>query len=161
MCVRVNYARWDELDPTAEPRTISTGYAGGVHWAIRAGCDGAGVLSTVVTYTCEGVPATFSVLGASLHNGQLLSMWVGRERGARPFLLLRTAPVVTRASAVLASGNRREVKLSPVIEDFRLRFGGVPLPKDDPLVSVEISGPPGGPQAVDLWRPPRPPVASQ
>jgi hypothetical protein len=155
MVVQVNYVRLDELDLTADPQAVSEGYADGVHWTIRAACDDAGVLSTAVTYTCQGVAATFSVLGASLHNGQLLSMWVGRERDARPFLLLRAAPVVTHATAVLASGARREVGLSPVVEDFRLRFGGVPLPEDDPLASVELSGPPGGTQVIELWRPPR------
>jgi hypothetical protein len=156
----VNYVRLDELDLAVDPWPVSEGFADGVHWTIRAECDDAGVLSTIVTYTCHGVAATFSVLGASLHNGQLLSMWVGRERDARPFLLLRAAPVVTRATAVLASGARHEVSLSPVVEDFRLRFGGVPLAEDDPLVSVELAGPPGGVQVVDLWRPPRmvPPV---
>ena len=155
MVVQVNYARLDELDLTADPRAVSEGYADGVHWTIRAECASAGVLSTVVTYASEGVAASFSVLGASLHNGQLLSMWVGRERDACPFLLLRTAPVVTHATAVLASGDRREVAMSRVVEDFRLRFGGVPLPEHDPLASVELSGPPGGTQVIDLWRPPR------
>ncbi len=151
----MNYARLDELDLAVDPQPVSEGFADGVHWTIGAECDDAGVLSTVVTYTCRGVTATFSVLGASLHNGQLLSMWVGRERDARPFLLLRAAPVVTHATAVLASGARREVTLSPVVEDFRLRFGGVPLAEDDPLVSVELAGAPGGVQVVDLWRPPQ------
>ncbi len=151
----MNYVRLDELDLAAQPRTVSEGYADGVRWSIRAECDRAGVLRTVVTYTCGDAGATFGVLGASLHNGQLLSLWVGREQNARPFLLLRTAPVVTRATAVLASGDRHEVALSPVIEDFRLRFGGVPLREDDPLASVELAGPEGGPQVVELWRPPR------
>jgi len=151
----VNYVRLDELDLASDPRAVSAGFADGVHWFIRAECDRAGVLRTVVTYTREGASASFSVLGASLHNGQLLSLWVGRERDARPFLLLRTAPVVTRATAVLASGDRHEVALSAVIEDFRLRFGGVPLREDDSLTSVELTGPDGGPQVVELWRPPR------
>ena len=151
----MNYVRLDELDLAAHPRTVSEGFTDGVHWSIRAEDDDAGVLRTVVTYTCEGASATFSVLGASLHNGQLLSLWVGREQDARPFLLLRTAPVVTNAVAVLASGERHEVVLSPVIEDFRLRFGGLPLREDDPLASVELTGPEDGPQAVELWRPPR------
>jgi hypothetical protein len=155
MGVQVNYVRLDELDLATDPRTVSKGFADGVQWAIRAEGDGAGVLRTVVTYTCGGVSATFSVLGASLHNGQLLSLWVGRERDARPFLLLRTAPAVRHATAVLASGGRHEVTLSPVIEDFRLRFGGVPLREDDPLTSVELTGPAGGPQVIELWRPPR------
>jgi hypothetical protein len=155
MVVQVNYVRLDEPDLAADPQAVSEGYADGVHWTIRAGYDGAGVLGTVVTYTSEGVAASFSVLGASLHNGQLLSMWVSRERDARPFLLLRAAPAATHATAVLASGDRREVALSRVVEDFRLRFGGVPLPQDDPLASVELSGPPGGTQVIELWRPPR------
>jgi hypothetical protein len=155
MVVQVNYARSDEPDLTAGPRAVSEGHTDGVHWTIQAECAAAGVLGTVVTYTSGGVAASFSVLGASLHNGQLLSMWVGRERDARPFLLLRAAPVVTHATAVLASGDRREVAMSPVVEDFRLRFGGVPLPEDDPLASVELSGPSGGTQVIELWRPPR------
>jgi hypothetical protein len=155
MVVQVNYVRLDEPDLTADSQAVSEGYTDGVHWTIRAECDGTGVLSTVVTYTSAGVAASFSVLGASLHNGQLLSMWVGRERDTRPFLLLRAAPVVTHATAVLASGDRREVTMSRVVEDFRLRFGGVPLPEDDPLASVQLSGPPGGTQVIELWRPPR------
>jgi hypothetical protein len=151
----VNYVRLDEPDLTADPRAVSEGYADGVHWTIRAEYDGTGVLRTVVTYASRGVAASFSVLGASLHNGQLLSMWVGRERDARPFLLLRAAPVVTHATAVLASGDRREITMSRVVEDFRLRFGGVPLPEDDPLASMELGGPPGGTQVIKLWRPPR------
>jgi hypothetical protein len=152
--VQVNYARLDEPDLTADPRAVSEGHTDGEHWTIEAECDRAGVLSTVVTYTSGGVAASFSVLGAALHNGQLLSMWVSRERDARPFLLLRAAPVVTHATAVLASGDRREVAMSRVVEDFRLRFGGVTLPQDDPLASMELSGPPGGPQVIELWRPP-------
>lgn len=155
MVVQVNYARLDGPDLTADPRAVSEGYTDGVHWTIQAEGDRAGVLSTVVTYTSGGAAASFSVLGASLHNGQLLSMWVGRERDARPFLLLRAAPVVTHVTAVLASGDRREIAMSQVVEDFRLRFGGVPLPEDDPLASVELSGPPGGTQVIELWRPPR------
>jgi hypothetical protein len=155
MVAQVNYVRLDEPDLTADPQAVSEGYADGVHWTIRAECDGAGVLSTVVTYTSRGVAASFNVLGASLHNRQLLSMWVGREWDARPFLLLRAVPVVTHATAVLASGDRREVTMSRVVEDFRLRFGGMPLPEDDPLASVELSGPPGGTQVIELWRPPR------
>lgn len=151
----MNYVRLDEPDLAAHPRTVSEGFADGVHWSIQAKCDRAGVLYTVVTYTCGDASTTFGVLGASLHNGQLLSLWVGREQNARPFLLLRTAPVVTHATAVLASGDRHEVALSPVIEDFRLRFGGLPLREDDPLASVELAGPEGGPQVVELWRPPR------
>ena len=84
-------------------------------------------------------------------------MWIGRAPDLPPFLLLRTTPEVTYATAVLATGVRRQVALSPVIEDFGLRFGAVPLPEADPLASIEIGRWLRGTQIVNLWRPPRRP----
>jgi hypothetical protein len=49
------------------------------------------------------------------------------------------------------------VALSPVIEDFGLRFGAAPLPEADPLASIEIGRWLRGTQIVNLWRPPRRP----
>ena len=58
------------------------------------------------------------------------------------------------ASAVLASGGRRNVWLSPVIEDFWLRFGAVSLPAEDPLAGVEVRSRLRGVRLIELWRPP-------
>ena len=74
--------------------------------------------------------------------------------GTPAFLLLHTTPDVVHASAVLASGGRRYVWLSPVIEDFWLRFGAVPLPDEDPLAGVEIRSRLQGVRLIELWRPP-------
>jgi hypothetical protein len=82
-------------------------------------------------------------------------MWIGRASGLPPFLVLRTIPEVTYVTAVLASGDRRPVALSPVIEDLGLRFGAAPLPEEDPLASMEIGNRlRRGTQIIDLWRPP-------
>jgi hypothetical protein len=44
--------------------------------------------------------------------------------------------------------------LSPVIEDFGLRFGAASLSEEDPLAAVVIGCWPGGTQIIELWRPP-------
>ena len=81
-------------------------------------------------------------------------MWIDRNPGTPAFLLLHTTPDVVRASAVLAGGGRRSVPLSPVIEEFRIRFGAVPLPDEDPLAGVEIRSGLQGVRLIELWRPP-------
>lgn len=138
-------------------REVFAGQSVGVRWAVQAGLDGAGRLSTFVTRTHRGATATSGVTGSPPRDGQLICMWIGRAPGVPPFLLLRTTPEVTHATAVLATGVRRQVALSPVIEDFGLRFGAVPLPDEDPLASIEIGRWLRGTQIVNLWRPPRRP----
>ena len=147
------------LDPPVkipgEPRRVLAGESDGVCWAIRAGLDAAGGLDAVVTRTYRGAAATSRVRGSSPRDGQLISMWIGRGRDIPPFLLLRAASEVTHVAAILASGDRREVALSSVIEDFGLRFGGAPLPAEDPLAGIEVGSPLRGTQRIELWRPPR------
>ena len=81
-------------------------------------------------------------------------MWMDRNPGTPALLLLHTTPDVVHASAVLASGGRRSVWLSPVTEDFWLRFGVVPLPAEDPLAGVEVRSRLRGLRLIELWRPP-------
>jgi hypothetical protein len=132
-------------------RVIFAGQSGGVRWAVRAGRDGAGRLATVLTRTWRGVTAASSVPGSPPRDGQLVSMWISRGPG---FLLLRAAPEVTRVTALLASGDRRRLALSPVIEDLRLRFAAAPLPEEDPLAAVEAASRISGPRTIEMWRPP-------
>jgi hypothetical protein len=128
-----------------------------LHWAVRASLDEAGLLTTVVTRTGQGGTVTFRVPDPAPRGGQLVSMWIDRNPGTPgtpPFLLLHTTPDVMRASAVLASGGRRYVRLSPAIEDVRIRFGAVLLPNEDPLACVEIHSRLRGVRLIELWRPP-------
>jgi hypothetical protein len=139
-------------DPGASPaRVIFAGQSGGVRWAVRAGRDGAGRLATVLTRTCRGVTDASRVPGSPPRDGQLVSMWTSRAPG---FLLLRAAPEVTRVTALLASGDRRRLALSPVIEDLRLRFAAMPLPEEDPLAAVEAASRISGTRTIEMWRPP-------
>jgi len=135
----------------APDRVIFAGQSGGVRWAVRAGRDGAGRLATVLTRTCRGVTDASRVPGSPPRDGQLVSLWTSRDPG---FLLLRAAPEVTRVTALLASGDRRRLALSPVIEDLRLRFAAMPLPEEDPLAAVEAASRIGGTRTIEMWRPP-------
>lgn len=136
------------------PRQVLAGRAGGMRWSVHVGLAQTGRLNTFVTRTCGAASATASVPGSGPPDGQLVSMWIGREPAIPPLLLLKARPGVTQVTAVLASRDRRLVTLSPVIEDFSLRFGAAPLPEEDPLLAVEIGCWPGGTQIIELWRPP-------
>jgi hypothetical protein len=142
---------------TAPARLMATAQSAGLRWAVRASLDQAGLLTTVVTRTGPGGTVAFRVPDPAPRDGQLVSMWIDRNLGTPrtpAFLLLHTTPDVVRASAVLASGGRRFVRLSPAIEDFRLRFGAEPLPDEDPLTGVEIHSRLQGVRLIELWRPP-------
>jgi hypothetical protein len=139
---------------TTAPRLMAAAQSAGLHWAVRASLDEAGLLTTVVTRTGQGGTVTFRVPDPAARGRQLVSMWIDRNPGTPALLLLHTTPDVVRASAVLAGGGRRSVPLSPVIEDFRIRFGAVPLPDEDPLAGVEIRSGLQGVRLIELWRPP-------
>jgi hypothetical protein len=141
----------------APARMMAATRSGGVRWAVRAGLDEAGLLTTTVTRTGPDGTATFRVPDPAPRRGQLISMWMDRNPGTPALLLLHTAPDVVHASAVLASGGRRHVWLSPVTEDFWLRFGAVSLPAEDPLAGVEVRGRLRGVRLIELWHPPNRP----
>ena len=147
-----------DLTRRATPaRMMAAARSGGLRWSVRVGRDEAGLLTTVVTRTGPGGAVTFRVPDPAPCRGQLVSMWMDRDPGTPALLLLHTMPDVVHASAVLASGGRRNVWLSPVIEDFWLRFGAVSLPAEDPLAGVEIRSRLRGVRLIELWRPPRRP----
>ena len=142
---------------TTPPRLMAAVQSAGLHWAVRASLDGAGLLTTVVTRTGLGGTVTFRVPDPVPRGRQLVSMWIDRNPGIPripAFLLLHTVPDIVRASAVLATGERRYVRLSPAIEDFRIRFGAVSLPNEDSLAGVEIHSRLWGVRLIELWRPP-------
>jgi hypothetical protein len=138
----------------APARVIFAGRSGGMRWAVRAGRDGAGRLATVLTRTWWGGAAASGVPGSPPRDGQLVSMWISRGPRTPAFLLLRAAPEVTRVTALLASGTRRRLALSPVIDDLRLRFAAALLPEEDPLAAVEAASGTGGTRTIEMWRPP-------
>ncbi|HEY1320334.1 MAG TPA: hypothetical protein VGF32_08800 [Streptosporangiaceae bacterium] len=145
---------------TTPARLMAAVRSAGLHWAVRAGLNEAGLLTTVVTRTGQGGAVTFRVPDPAPRGRHLVSMWIDRSPGTPrtpALLLLHATPDVVRASAVLASGRRYPVRLSPAIDEFRIRFGAVPLPEEDPLTAVEIHSRLRGVRLIELWRPPRRP----
>jgi hypothetical protein len=142
---------------TAPARLVAAAQCAGLHWAVRTSPNETGLLTTVVTRTGPDGVVTFRVPAPALRRGQLISMWLDRNAGTPEipaFLLLHTTPDVVYASAILTSGGRRYVRLSPAIEDVGLRFGAAPLPAEDPLTGVEIHSRLRGVRLIELWRPP-------
>ena len=135
-------------------RMMAATRSDGLRWAVRAGLDETGLLTSTVTRTGPDGTATFRLPDPAPRRGQLVSMWMDRNPWTPALLLLHTTPDVVHASAVLASGRRRYVRLSPVIEDFWLRFGAVPLPDEDPPAAVEVRSKFRGVRLIELWRPP-------
>ncbi len=82
--------------------------------------------------------ATSGMGGPALYPGQKVNSWVGRATGLPEFILVRTAPEVRRVTVVLAQGGPMGLQLSPVIDEFGLRFAASPLPDDDHIVDLEL-----------------------
>lgn len=140
-----------------EMREVLAGERAGVRWTVSAGREPSGGLYTSVYRTCGDARATSGMGGPALHPGQVVNTWIGQADGTPVFVLVRAAPEVGAVAIVLASGARQEVELSPVVQEFGLRFGAAPLPDDDPPSGMEISVPGSDPQMGTLRRPPRPP----
>jgi len=69
----------------------------------------------------------------------VINFWIGKADGTPLFVMARAAPQVKHVTVMLASGSRRELSMSPVIEDFGLRFAAGRLPDDDLPVSLEVA----------------------
>jgi len=136
----------------------------GVRWVVRAGPDTDGGFLTSIKRSLGSATAESGMGGDKLPPGQVINTWIGKADGTPLFVMARTAPHVRRVTVVFASGFRRELSMSPVIEDFGLRFAAGRLVDDDPPVSLEVAVEGGETQVHALrWPPPRfrpPPRAS-
>ena len=133
----------------------------GVHWFLRAGPDTDGGFYTSISRSHGDATAESGMGGDKLSPGQVINVWIGQADGTPLFVMARAAPQVQRVTVILASGFRRDLSISPVIEDFGLRFAAGPLPDDDPQVRMEIAIEGGETQVGPLRWPPhrfRPPL---
>ncbi len=111
----------------------------GVRWVVRAGPGADGGFYTSIGRSFGDATAESGMGGDKLSPGQVIDCWIGKASGTPLFVMARTAPQVQRVTVVLASGFRRDLSMSPVIEDFDLRFTAGRLPDDDPPVSMEVA----------------------
>ena len=68
---------------TTPARLMAAAQSAGLHWAVRASLDKAGLLTTVVTRTGQGGTVTFRVPDPAPRGRQLVSMWI--DRNQEPF----------------------------------------------------------------------------
>ena len=127
----------------------------GVHWFVRAGPDTDGGFYTSISRSHGDATAESGMGGDKLSPGQVINFWIGKADGTPLFVMARAAPQVKHVTVMLTSGSRRELSMSPVIEDFGLRFAAGRLPDDDLPVSLEVAVDGGETQVHDLRWPPR------
>ena len=72
--------------------------------------------------------------------GELVNTWTGHAEGIPPFVMMRTAPDVTGAVMVGATGREYPLTLSEVIEPFHLRFGAAPC-EGESVIELRIESP--------------------
>lgn len=137
-----------------ELRQVAAGESGDVHWTVNAGPDPDGGLYTFVSRTRGQSRATSGMGGPALYPGELINTWIGQADGTPPFVLVRAAPEVGHVTIVLASGSKRQLALSPVIDEFGLRFGATPLAEEDRPERIEVGHAGDGPQSHAVrWSP--------
>jgi hypothetical protein len=137
-----------------DSREVLAGQSVGLSWAIHVGANDAGRLHISMTCAYEGVTAAAGLCATPLRREQLIGMWISRAPGIPRVLLVWAGPEVSHATVLMASGDRICVALSPVIEDFGLRFGAAPLPAEHSPARIEIRSWQHGTQVIELWRPP-------
>lgn len=118
------------------PRVVLEGEErDGTVWSIEVRPDTtcADGLYTFVRRTApDGRTARSGMGGPKLHEGDVVSIWAGRSDGAPPFILVRGLPSIEEATVRTTGGATVPVTLSPVDEEYGLRFGAAALPQDDP-----------------------------
>lgn len=113
----------------------------GTDWSVlaRPDEDHEGPFWTFIRRGRPGGRSAQSGMGApKLHEGHVVSVWAGQADGTPPFVMLRADPSVERVSATTRSGVTFDVALSPVIEEFGLRFGAAPLPEDGEAAALTV-----------------------
>ena len=111
----------------------------GVRWVVRAGPEPDGGFYTMLRRSRGSATVESGMGGDKLPHGEMVNCWIGQADGTPLFVMARTAPPVERVTVVLASGARCDLPMSPVIEDFGLRFAAGPLPDDDPPARLEVA----------------------
>ncbi len=76
--------------------------------------------------------------GPKLYGDSLVNEWRGRTDDLPYFVMARVSPVVDRVVATTDRGSQITLSLSPVIEEFALRFAAAALPAGEQPASLRI-----------------------
>jgi len=119
-------------------REVWAGEAGDVRWKILVERGEGGEVFSFVQRERGLAHATSGMGGPALSPGHQVNVWSGVATGLPPFILVRTAPTVLSVTVLLDHGEPLDLQLSPVIDEFGLRFAASPLPDDAQVIDLQI-----------------------
>jgi len=126
------------MDGVANMREVWSGEAGDVRWKILVERGEGGEVFSFVRRELGPAHATSGMGGPALTPGHMVNVWTGVATGLPPFILVRTAAAVLSVTVQLDRGDPIELHLSPVIDEFGLRFAASPLPADAQVIDLQI-----------------------
>jgi hypothetical protein len=97
-------------------------------WLILASGDELHFRTTLEVWAGSRRVAASGMAGPKLYPGSPISEWRGRTDDLPYFVMARVSPEVDRVVAVTDLGTEVELKLSPPIPEFGLRFAAAALP---------------------------------
>ena len=97
-------------------------------WLVLAGGTDEHFMTWLEVYRDGKRAGTSGMGGPKLYPGSPIHEFRGRTDDLPYFVMARVAPEVDRVVATTDRGTEVELKLSPLIEDFNLRFAAAPLP---------------------------------
>jgi hypothetical protein len=107
---------------------VLSGTAGELRWTVVAGGSDDDFSTLLCVYQGEVRVARSGFGGPKLYPGSLLNEWRGRTDDLPYFVMARVSPIVDRVVAITDRGSEVVLRLSPVVEPFRLRFAAAALP---------------------------------
>ncbi len=131
-----------ESDQTARPDgqvEVLSGTAGpDLRWVVVAEGDDEDLLTMLDVYRGDRQVAGSGFRGPGLYGDSLINEWRGQTDGLPYFVMARVAPVVDRVVATTDRGSQIVLSLSPVIEQFAVRFAAAALPAGERPASLRI-----------------------
>ncbi len=131
-----------ESSPTARaggPLEVLSGTVGAdLRWVVVADGDDDDLVTMLDIYRGGQQVAGSGFRGPKLDGDSLISEWRGRTDDLPYFVMARVSPVVDRVVATTDRGSEIPLSLSPVIEQFALRFAAAPLPAGEQPATLRI-----------------------
>jgi hypothetical protein len=126
--------------PSPQVEVLSETYPDGLAWHVLAGYAPPDHLMTMLRCERDGIVTSEAGFGgAPWVDESPIDEWVGQSTGEPTFVMVRARPDVTSVVAVLTSGRRVPLKLSDVVDQFRLKFGAARIEDGEWLARLDVT----------------------
>jgi hypothetical protein len=134
------------------PVEVLSGRAGpDLRWVVVAEGDDEDLITMLDIYRDDRQVAGSGFRGQGLHGDSLINEWRGQTDDLPYFVMARVSPVVDRVVATTDRGSQIALSLSPVIDQFALRFAAGAIPPGEQPASLRIER--DGTVLESLWQP--------